>query len=92
MGKVIRVKKHRKTKRRQIQIIKTLDLWFIRKKKQGCNGMAKHFTEIADHIAEMFSDTDKKTASNIHDKNAAMFERIVIKNRNSWHKKSWKRR
>lgn len=56
------MKNKRKVRRRNVQIIRALDLWFIRHKKQGCNNIAKRFNEMADTIAEMFADTCKNIA------------------------------
>lgn len=53
------MKNKRKVRRRNVQIIRALDLWFIRHKKQGCNNIAKRFNEMADYIAELFSNTCK---------------------------------
>lgn len=50
---MINSKKPKKVRRRDVQIIKALELWFIRHKKQGRAGIAKRFIEIVNHIAGM---------------------------------------
>lgn len=76
------MKNKRKVRRRDVQIIRALDLWFIRHKKQGCNNIAivKNFEIRTVISSEAFAESVIKP------------ERIDIKKKNTWHKKNWQRR
>lgn len=52
-GKMIKIKNHKNVRIRMIQIIRALDLWFIKKKKQACNVIAKRLINLSGIITSM---------------------------------------